>query len=55
MAKMENFTHFNKKYAIYFAISTLIFIIIIATAPQWCWVALPFVCTFFVEMLGWIR
>jgi hypothetical protein len=55
MAKMDKFTHFNKKYATYFAISMLALVIILIVAPEWCWVAFPFVCTFFVEMLGWIR
>lgn len=55
MPKLDKFTHFNKKYATYFAISVTAFFAIILIAPVWCWVPLPFVCTFFVEMLGWIR
>ena len=48
-------TYFSKKHAILFAISLFAFIVITAMFPQWCWVPLPFVCTFFVEMMGWLR
>jgi cell division protein FtsW (lipid II flippase) len=52
---MEKMTNFSKKHAIYFAISVVAFLVITAIVPEWCWVPIPFVCTFFVEMLGWIR
>jgi hypothetical protein len=51
---MEKMTNFSQKHAIYFAISVVAFIALIVIAPQWCWVALPFLCTYFVEMLGWM-
>ncbi len=52
---MEKMTNFDRKKGISFAIAVLGFIGLIIFAPAWCWVALPFVCTFFVEMLGWLR
>ena len=51
----ERMTYFSKKHAILFAISVFAFIVITAMWPQWCWVPLPFVCTFFVEMMGWLQ
>jgi hypothetical protein len=51
----EKMTHFSQKHAILFGISVLAFITITALWPQWCWVPLPFVCTYFVEMFGWLR
>ena len=54
MEKMEKFTHFSRKHAILFAISTIVTIILIAVVPQLFWFGLPFVCTYFVQMLGWM-
>ncbi len=50
-----NFTHFNKSKAILFAVSVVAFFALIVVAPAWCWVALPFLCTYFVEMFGWLE
>ena len=52
---MDKMTNFDKKYAAYFAVSVVAFLAVIAISPEWCWVPIPFVCTYFVEMLGWIR
>jgi hypothetical protein len=52
---MENkMTNFNSKYAIYFAISCLAFFILWAVSPAWIWVPIPFICTYFVQMLDWM-
>jgi hypothetical protein len=53
---MEEFkmTNFSRKHAVYFAISTVATIALIAVAPQIFWVGLPFVCTYFVQMMGWM-
>jgi hypothetical protein len=51
---MEKMTNFSQKHFIYFVISVVAFFALIAFAPQWCWVALPFLCTYFVQMLGWM-
>ena len=51
---MEKMTTFSRKHAIYFAISTVATIAMIIFMPQLFWVFLPFVCTYFVQMLGWM-
>jgi hypothetical protein len=53
---MEEFkmTTFSRKHAVLFAISTIATIVMIAVMPQMFWVGLPFVCTYFVQMLGWM-
>ena len=51
---MEKMTTFSRKHAIYFAISTVATIAMIVFMPQLFWVGLPFVCTYFVQMLGWM-
>jgi hypothetical protein len=51
---MEKMTNFSRKHAVLFAISTLATILLLAFMPQMFWVGLPFVCTFFVQMLGWM-
>jgi uncharacterized membrane protein len=51
---MEKMTNFSQKHAIYFAISTVVMIALLVVAPQFFWVALPFFCTYFVQMLGWL-
>lgn len=48
-------TNFDRKNGILFAISLIAFLLIFFINANWCWVALPFVFTFFVEMLGWLR
>ena len=52
---MEKMTNFDRKKGAYFAASVVFLIALLIFAPAWCWVAFPFVCTFLVEMLGWIR
>ena len=51
---MEKMTNFSRKHAIYFAISLVAILTLLVVRPEFFWVALPFVCTFFVQMLGWI-
>lgn len=53
---MEEFkmTTFSRKHAILFTISTLAMILMMVFMPQMFWVVLPFVCTFFVQMMGWM-
>jgi hypothetical protein len=51
---MEKMTNFSRPHAIRFAISTVVMVALLVVAPQFFWVALPFFCTFFVQMLGWL-
>ena len=51
---MEKMTNFSSKHAVYFAISLIATIALIIFMPQLFWVGLPFVCTFFIQMLGWM-
>jgi hypothetical protein len=51
---MEKMTNFSRKHAIYFAISAVAMLALLVAAPQFFWVALPFFCTYFVQMLGWL-
>jgi hypothetical protein len=51
---MEKMTNFSRKHAIYFAISAVVMGALLIAAPQFFWVALPFFCTYFVQMLGWL-
>ncbi|MBL7816689.1 MAG: hypothetical protein JNL70_16835 [Saprospiraceae bacterium] len=51
---MEKMTNFSSKHATLFAVSVIATIALIIFAPQWFWVGLPFVCTYFVQMLGWM-
>jgi hypothetical protein len=51
---MEKMTNFSRKHAIYFAISAVVMVTLLVVMPQFFWVALPFFCTFFVQMLGWM-
>jgi hypothetical protein len=51
---MEKMTNFSRKHAVLFAISTLAMILMMVFMPQMFWVFLPFVCTYFVQMLGWM-
>jgi hypothetical protein len=54
MKKLESVTRFDKTQGIYFAISCVAALIILAVGPEWVWVTFPFVCTFFVKMFDWI-
>ena len=51
---MVDTTRFQKKYALPFALSVVAFFAVIAIAPQWCWVPIPFLCTYFVQMFDWL-
>ena len=45
---------FNPKYRLYFIVSTLAMVGFVIIKPEWFWVMLPFVCTFFVLMMDWL-
>lgn len=53
---MEEFkmTNFSSKHAVYFLISLVAIIAFLVFMPQFFWVVLPFFCTFFVQMMGWM-
>jgi peptidoglycan biosynthesis protein MviN/MurJ (putative lipid II flippase) len=51
---MEKSRQFSQKHFIYFAISTIAMIALYFIAPQWIWVPIPFVCTYFVQMFDWL-
>ena len=42
------------QYWLIFLISTITMFAMLAFLPAWFWVALPFVCTYFVLALDWI-
>lgn len=54
MKKLESVTRFDKKQAMYFALSCVAALIFLVVAPEWVWVTFPFFCTFFVKMFDWI-
>ncbi|MBR9920441.1 MAG: hypothetical protein GYB31_06340 [Bacteroidetes bacterium] len=37
---------------IIFLVSTIVFVALCFVAPQWCWVAIPFVGTYLVKATG---
>jgi hypothetical protein len=45
---------FNSKQGILFGASCVAALVILVVAPEWVWVAFPFICTYFVKMLDWI-
>jgi hypothetical protein len=47
-------TTVNKKYRMYFLVFTLLMVATLFIKPEWFWVWLPFVCTYFVLMLDWL-
>ena len=53
---MDDFkmTNFSSKHAVYFLISLVAIIAFLVFLPQFFWVVLPFFCTFFVQMMGWM-
>jgi hypothetical protein len=42
------------KYWAYFAISVALTIVFLLVRPEWFWVMLPFVCTYFIQALDWM-
>ncbi len=42
------------KYWIYFTISVLLTVGFLLVKPEWFWVMLPFVCTYFIQALDWM-
>jgi hypothetical protein len=44
----------GNRYWMLFGISLAVMIGLLCTRPEWFWVVLPFVCTYFVQAMDWI-
>ena len=51
---MDTNTKSTGKYWIYFLISTVAMIALMVIIPEWFWVLLPMVCTYFVMAMDWM-
>jgi hypothetical protein len=44
----------GNRYWMLFGISLAVMVGLLFTYPEWFWVILPFVCTYFVQAMDWI-
>jgi len=44
----------QKQYWLYFGVSLVAMLAFLVIKPEWFWVVLPFVCTFFVKGMDWL-
>jgi len=51
---MDTNTKSTGKYWVYFLISTVAMIAMMIIIPEWFWVLLPMVCTYFVMAMDWM-
>jgi hypothetical protein len=51
---MENTQESNKKDWFIFAISLVAMIVLLIILPEWFWVVLPFVCTYFIKAINYM-
>ena len=42
------------KYWMYFGLSVLACLAVLVFLPEWFWVTLPFICTYFVQAKDWM-
>jgi len=51
---MSTTTKSTVKYWLYFAVSLLLTIGFLIILPEWFWVMLPFLLTYFVQAMDWM-
>ena len=44
----------GNRYWMLFGVSLAVMVGLLFTYPEWFWVILPFVCTYFVQAMDWI-
>ena len=51
---MDTNTKSTGKYWVYFLISLVAMVALMIIIPEWFWVLLPMVCTYFVMAMDWM-